>query len=70
MMEIRPETAGDIPGIRRAVEAAFGRARSAGLVAGLRLSREYPELPETLLLCVTELHSPARIDQLVAALAG
>lgn len=51
-------------------EAAFARALKAGVVAGLRLSREYPELDNTLLLCVTELHPATQIDELVELLAG
>jgi len=48
--------------------AAFDRARQQGIVAGLRLAADYPALKDGLLLCVTELHSPAQIDRLVAAL--
>ena len=48
--------------------ASFERARKQGIVAGLRLAADYPELKDGLLLCVTELHSPAQIDRLVAAL--
>ncbi len=51
-------------------KAAFERAKSEGLVAGLPLADDYPELADGLLLCVTELHPKARIDQLVRALAG
>lgn len=50
-------------------EAAFAKAQEKGLVAGLRLGRDYPELKESLLLCVTELHGKARIDALVDAIA-
>jgi glycine dehydrogenase subunit 1 len=50
--------------------AAQARARKAGIVAGLAVGAEYPELKEGLLLCVTELHAPARIDALARALAG
>ena len=49
---------------------AFARAQSQGIVAGLQLASEYPELADGLLVCVTELHSKEKIDQLVAALAG
>ena len=40
-----------------------------GLVAGFPLERWYPELPSTLLLCVTEVHTEEQIDRLVSALA-
>jgi glycine dehydrogenase subunit 1 len=42
---------------------------SARLVAGLPLARFYPELPNALLVCVTEAHPRADIDRLVEALA-
>jgi glycine dehydrogenase subunit 1 len=51
-------------------EGAFRRARARGLTAGLRLGREFPELPNALLLCATELHSRESIDLLVDALAS
>ncbi len=51
-------------------KSAFARAKARGMVAGLPLGEEYPELENHLLLCVTELHPKARIDELVAALAG
>ncbi len=40
------------------------------LVAGFPLGRWYPELPDALLLCVTETHAAEQIDRLVAALAS
>ncbi len=42
----------------------------AGIVAGLPLEREYPELGDTLLLATTELTTDAEIGALVAALEG
>ncbi|MCL4465829.1 MAG: aminomethyl-transferring glycine dehydrogenase subunit GcvPA [Chloroflexi bacterium] len=42
---------------------------AAGIVGGFDLSRFYPDLADCLLLCVTELHTRADIDRLVAALA-
>jgi glycine dehydrogenase subunit 1 len=39
-----------------------------GIVAGLVLEREYPELGDTLLLAATELTTDADIAALVAAL--
>ncbi len=40
-----------------------------GLVAGYPLGRWYPELRDTLLLCVTERHRPEQVAALVGALA-
>ena len=60
-----------------AVRLVFTSALVAGrppapdlLEAWLALGAEYPEAKNGLLLCVTELHAPARIDALVRALAG
>ncbi len=39
-----------------------------GIVAGLPLGREYPELGDTLLLAATELTRDADIERLVGAL--
>jgi glycine dehydrogenase subunit 1 len=44
------------------------RALQKCVIAGLPLGRFYPELEDTLLICTTEAHSPAEIDQLVEAL--
>lgn len=41
----------------------------AGIVAGLPLSRFFPDMPNGLLVCVTEQHPKADIDRLVEALA-
>jgi glycine dehydrogenase subunit 1 len=55
----------------RAPEAAahWEALAREGLVAGFPLERWYPELPGTLLLCVTEVHTEEQIDRLVSALA-
>lgn len=50
-------------------EAQWQAARAHGVLAGVPLRRWYPELPEALLLCVTELHDAAAITRLAAALA-
>lgn len=50
-------------------DAAFERAQTRGIIAGLRVGADYPELADGLLLCATELHSRGRIDALVDALA-
>jgi len=36
-----------------------------GIIAGLPLARFHPELEDTLLVCTTEVHSPAEVDGLV-----
>jgi glycine dehydrogenase subunit 1 len=41
---------------------------SQGIFGGKDLSDEYPELGNSALFCITELHSQADIDRLVAAL--
>jgi glycine dehydrogenase subunit 1 len=46
------------------------RLLSSGIVAGLPLGRYYPELADSLLVCVTELHRAEDIDRLAEALAG
>jgi glycine dehydrogenase subunit 1 len=48
--------------------AALDRAKAAGLLAGLPLGHWYPELDDSILLAVTETHSAAAIERLVAAL--
>ena len=45
-------------------------AERAGVVAGYPLGRWYPELADSLLLCVTETHRREQVDRLVAALGG
>jgi glycine dehydrogenase subunit 1 len=47
---------------------AWERAQAQGVLAGLPLRRWYPELPDSLLLCVTEMHDAAALDALVEAL--
>ena len=50
-------------------EAILRRTREAGIVAGIRLARFYPELGDAMLVCVTEVHSRDDIDRLVRELA-
>ena len=45
-------------------------AEHDGVVAGYPLGRWYPELADSLLLCVTETHRREQVDRLVAALGG
>jgi glycine cleavage system P protein (glycine dehydrogenase) subunit 1 len=50
--------------------AEINRAlRERGIFGGLDLSREYPELGQSALLCVTEVHTKADIDRLIDELA-
>ena len=49
-------------------EAAWQQARQRGVLAGLPLRRWYPELPDALLLCATEMHDAAALDRLVEGL--
>jgi glycine dehydrogenase subunit 1 len=46
------------------------RLLSSGIVAGLPLGSYYPELGDSLLVCVTELNRAEDIDRLAVALAG
>jgi glycine dehydrogenase subunit 1 len=46
------------------------RLLGQGLIAGVPLGRYYPELNDSLLVCVTELNRAEGIDRLAAALAG
>jgi glycine dehydrogenase subunit 1 len=46
------------------------RLLTSGLIAGLPLGRYYPELTDSLLVCVTDLNRAEDIDRLAAALAG
>jgi glycine dehydrogenase subunit 1 len=49
-------------------EAAWQRARDSGVLAGVQLRRWYPELPDALLVCVTEAHDAAAVELLIGAL--
>jgi glycine dehydrogenase subunit 1 len=53
---------------RTGAAAAWHAARAAGVLAGVPLRRWYPELPDSLLLCVTEMHDAVAMDRLVEAL--
>jgi glycine dehydrogenase subunit 1 len=53
-----------------AVAARWEALAGEGLVAGYPLERWYPELPGTLLICVTETHGAEQIERLVASLAA
>jgi glycine dehydrogenase subunit 1 len=57
-------------GVPDAAAAALNRALDAGIVGGLDLAHEAPELGPAVLVCTTERASREAIDRLVAALAG
>ncbi len=48
---------------------ALARAEAAGVLAGIPLGRDYPELADALLVTVTEMNSEADVARLVTALA-
>ena len=48
--------------------ARFELGAARGLVPGFPLERWYPELTDTLLVCVTEMHGEAEIERLVDVL--
>jgi len=52
------------------VAAFFQGSNQQGLLAGISLGRDYPELEDGLLICVTEQNSRKQIDRLVNVLAG
>jgi len=49
-------------------EAAWEAAQQRGVIAGWPLGRWYPELSDSLLVCVTEVHDEAAVGRLVEAL--
>jgi glycine cleavage system P protein (glycine dehydrogenase) subunit 1 len=53
-----------------APEAALAAAERHGILAGLSLSSDYPELDGALLISVTEMNTPAEIERLCDVLAG
>ncbi|NOQ50942.1 MAG: glycine dehydrogenase, partial [Desulfuromonadaceae bacterium] len=46
------------------------RLEQEGILPGIALAEDYPELDNALLICVTEQNSREQIDRLVTALAG
>jgi hypothetical protein len=52
--------------VANVIEAAERR----GVLAGVALARDYPELPDVLLISVTEMNARADFDLLRAALGG
>jgi glycine dehydrogenase subunit 1 len=59
----------DFSGSRLGVAEINGRLRERGIFGGLDLSAQYPELGESALFCVTEVHTKADIDRLADELA-
>ena len=53
-----------VPDPHRALERAIAR----GVLAGLTLERDYPELADGLLIAVTEVNEPQSLDLLAEAL--
>jgi glycine dehydrogenase subunit 1 len=51
-------------------KAVLQLAEGRGVLAGLTLSRDYPELGSALLISVTEMNSPADFERLCEVLAG
>ncbi len=59
-----------VVGIEGSADAALARALDAGIVGGLDLCADAPELGPAILVCNTELSSRDAIDRLITALAG
>jgi glycine dehydrogenase subunit 1 len=53
-----------------APEAALATAERQGVLAGISLAPDYPELGGALLISVTEMNTPTEIERLCGALAG
>jgi glycine dehydrogenase subunit 1 len=49
---------------------ALARAEAAGVLAGIPLGRDYPELSDAILVTATEMNSRAEIERLADSLAG
>jgi glycine dehydrogenase subunit 1 len=59
----------DFGGTGRRVAEVNRRLRDRGIFGGLDLSHDFPALGESALYCVTEVHTQADLDRLVAAVA-
>ena len=59
----------DFGGIGRTVEEVNRRLRDRGIFGGKDLSRDFPELGQSALYCVTEVHTQADLDRLAAVVA-
>jgi glycine dehydrogenase subunit 1 len=49
---------------------ALAQAEQCGVIAGGEMARDYPEVPDGLLICATEMNSPDEIELLCDALRG
>jgi glycine dehydrogenase subunit 1 len=49
---------------------ALGHAEKRGVIAGMELARDYPEVADGVLISVTELNSPKEIELLSETLGG
>ena len=58
----------DFGGTGRTVAEINRALREGGIFAGIDLSTQYPELAQSLLVCVTEVHTRADIERLAAEL--
>jgi glycine dehydrogenase subunit 1 len=52
----------------RDVERLFSKCAANKIVPGIALKKYYPELPDGLLVCVTEMNEGEEIERFVAAL--
>ncbi|HEX3408890.1 MAG TPA: hypothetical protein VHS07_01350, partial [Candidatus Binataceae bacterium] len=52
------------------VQKALARAEREGILAGISLAADYPELGDALLISLTELNTPADIERLCSVLTG
>jgi glycine dehydrogenase subunit 1 len=57
----------DFNGTGKTVAAINAALRDRGIFGGLDLSRDFPDLGQSALYCVTEIHTKADIDRLAAA---
>jgi glycine dehydrogenase subunit 1 len=48
----------------------LSRLEEAGILAGIPLAEDYPELADCFLVCVTEQNQREEIDALISALQG
>ena len=55
---------------REPVDRVLAALEAQGILGGIPLGRDYPELADAILVCVTEQHRRADIEALAAALAG
>jgi glycine dehydrogenase subunit 1 len=54
--------------VRKSIQEINGALLKSGIIGGKDVTPEFPELGQTSLFCVTEIHSKAEIDKLATAL--